>query len=175
MSDLDTKENYLSLSANKLSWLLPVWKSWRLKSTEGLSTSMMIIWALSGIFLGNYNIGANLAVPLWIQPQIFTLIAYMCAIQSMYYVRKWSAVLSISVLCIICVISGAIEYGLVTAFQVCGITSRHMPKRLQNSLISLFKGSTISTNWLGTLVVWCYTRSSHCHWIFTSVLGNICH
>jgi hypothetical protein len=100
---------------------------------------MMIIWALSGIFLGNYNIGANLAIPLWIQPQIFTLIAYMCAIQTMYYVRKWSAMLSISVLFIICVISGAVEYGLVTAFQVCGITSRHMPKTSKLTYITFHR------------------------------------
>ncbi|CAO3658333.1 unnamed protein product [Umbelopsis ramanniana] len=95
-----------------------VWKNWKLKSTEGLSTPMMIIWALSGIFLGNYNIGANLAVPLWIQPQIFALIAYMCALQTMYYQRKWSGTLSLCILFVICVISGAIEYGLVTAFRV---------------------------------------------------------
>lgn len=95
-----------------------VWKTWRLKSTEGLSTSMMIIWALSGIFLGNYNIGADLAVPLWIQPQIFAMIAYMCAAQTMYYERKWSVFLCTSILILVCVISGAIEYGLVTAFQV---------------------------------------------------------
>ncbi|KAG2181703.1 hypothetical protein INT44_008518, partial [Umbelopsis vinacea] len=95
-----------------------VWKNWKLKSTEGLSTPMMIIWALSGIFLGNYNIGANLAVPLWIQPQIFAVIAYICALQTMYYQRKWSKARSLFVLFVICVISGAIEYGLVTAFRV---------------------------------------------------------
>jgi len=82
---------------------------------------MMIIWALSGIFLGNYNIGANLAVPLWIQPQIFALIAYICALQTMYYQRKWSGTLSLFILFVICVISGAVEYGLVTAFRVSNI------------------------------------------------------
>jgi hypothetical protein len=121
-----TRSKYLTSvdeEANRISFpsITLVWKNWKLKSTEGLSTPMMIIWALSGIFLGNYNIGANLAVPLWIQPQIFAVIAYICALQTMYYQRKWSGTLSLFVLFVLCVISGAIEYGLVTAFRVSNI------------------------------------------------------
>ncbi|KAG2177166.1 hypothetical protein INT43_007823 [Umbelopsis isabellina] len=74
-----------------------VWKSWRLKSTEGVSTSMMIIWAIAGVFLGIYNVGAQLAIPLW---------------------RHWSTLASISALVAVCIISGVLEYGFITAFKV---------------------------------------------------------
>jgi hypothetical protein len=79
---------------------------------------MMIIWALSGIFLGVYNIGADLAIPLWIQPQLFALIAFMCASQTMYYERHWSTLTSTTILTAVCIISAALEYGFVTAFLV---------------------------------------------------------
>ncbi|KAJ2961386.1 hypothetical protein NQZ79_g3409 [Umbelopsis isabellina] len=95
-----------------------VWKSWRLKSTEGVSTSMMIIWAIAGVFLGIYNVGAQLAIPLWIQPHLFAVIAFMCASQTLYYQRHWSTLASISALIAVCIISGVLEYALITAFKV---------------------------------------------------------
>lgn len=79
---------------------------------------MMIIWAIAGVFLGIYNVGAQLAIPLWIQPHLFAVIAFMCASQTLYYQRHWSTLASIGALVSACIISGALEYGLITAFKV---------------------------------------------------------
>jgi hypothetical membrane protein len=106
------------LTHKALITFVTVWKSWRLKSTEGVSTSMMIIWAIAGIFLGIYNVGEQLAIPLWIQPHLFAVIAFMCASQTLYYQRHWSTLASISTLIAVCIISGALEYALITAFEV---------------------------------------------------------
>ena len=44
--------------------LLPqVYKSWRTKSTEGLSGALMLIWSISAVFLGVYVIVQDLNIP----------------------------------------------------------------------------------------------------------------
>lgn len=51
--------------------LLPqVWKSWRAKSTTGLSPWLMFTWMVSMCFLGTYNITQRLSIALYVQPQL---------------------------------------------------------------------------------------------------------
>ncbi|KAG8973077.1 hypothetical protein FRB90_010010, partial [Tulasnella sp. 427] len=55
------------ISQGTICWTLQIvpqiWKSWRAKSTEGLSAWLMFIWAISGIPLGVYVIVQNINIP----------------------------------------------------------------------------------------------------------------
>lgn len=50
-------------------------KSYKRKTVEGLSTWMLVIWWIGGIFLGAYVILENFNLPLIIQPQCFNFFA----------------------------------------------------------------------------------------------------
>ncbi|EEB87751.1 hypothetical protein MPER_14777 [Moniliophthora perniciosa FA553] len=52
--------------------LIPqIWKSFRTKSTDGLSEWLVLLWGISGVFLGTYNVVRNFNIPLIIQPHLF--------------------------------------------------------------------------------------------------------
>lgn len=93
-------------------------KSYRRKTTEGVSPWMMLIWALSGAFLGNYNIGLGVAIPLWVQPQLFAFIAYVCLVQEVHYCKGWSTLKTWLALIALCICTGAFEVALLFAFWV---------------------------------------------------------
>ncbi|KAF7309134.1 hypothetical protein MKEN_01115500 [Mycena kentingensis (nom. inval.)] len=62
-----------------------IWKSWRTKSTEGLSHWLVLIWGIAGSFLGAYAILLELNIPLIVQPQLFAFLAYISWGQCQYY------------------------------------------------------------------------------------------
>ncbi|KAF7344016.1 PQ-loop-domain-containing protein [Mycena venus] len=62
-----------------------VWKSWREKSTEGLSPWLVLLWGISTGFLGPYTIILDLNIPLIIQPQLFGFLALVSWGQCQYY------------------------------------------------------------------------------------------
>lgn len=70
--------------------LIPqIWKSYRSKSTDGLSDWLVFLWATSGPLLAVYVIVQNLNVPIILQPHTF---AFLCAVswtQCLFYGRKW--------------------------------------------------------------------------------------
>jgi hypothetical protein len=78
----------------------------------------MLIWCFGGIFMGLYNIGINVAIALWIQPQIFTFFAVMCFTQEFVYQHKWSKLKSTLFFSAVCVFFGALQYALYYAFLV---------------------------------------------------------
>ena len=72
-----------------------VWKSWRTKSTDGLSEYLVyvrslslashlrlntgphrLLWGVSGAFFGVYAVVQNLNVPLIVQPQLLSFLSY---------------------------------------------------------------------------------------------------
>ncbi|KAJ7624816.1 PQ loop repeat-domain-containing protein [Roridomyces roridus] len=66
--------------------LLPqIWKSWRDKSTEGLSPWLVLVWGISSSFLGAYAVVTDLNIPLIIQPQVFGALTYISWGQCQYY------------------------------------------------------------------------------------------
>lgn len=95
------------------------YKTYRRKTTDGVSPWMMLIWALSGVFLGNYNIGVNVAVPLIVQPQLFSFIAYICLAQELYYGSpQWSRWTAMAMFVFLCIFSGGLEVALLFAYWV---------------------------------------------------------
>jgi len=60
-------------------------KSYRTKSTTGLSEWLLLLWAISGSFLGVYVIVQNLNIPLILQSQFFAALSTISWIQCQYY------------------------------------------------------------------------------------------
>ncbi|KAK4055847.1 hypothetical protein OIO90_003102 [Microbotryomycetes sp. JL221] len=101
--------------------LIPqIWKSWRRGSSEGLSTSMMLIWYISGIFLGAYIVAQDLSIALQIQPQIFTLSSAIATAQGIHYDYGRSKLVAWTFLIIATTLAGGLETGLVFAARADG-------------------------------------------------------
>ncbi|KAF7356190.1 PQ-loop-domain-containing protein [Mycena venus] len=62
-----------------------VWKTWREKSTEGLSPWLVLTWGISTAFLGAYTIILDLSIPLVLEPHFF---GFLCLV-------SWGQVLPI--------------------------------------------------------------------------------
>ncbi|KZT59488.1 hypothetical protein CALCODRAFT_493630 [Calocera cornea HHB12733] len=66
------------------------WKSWREKSTHGLSPFLVLIWASCALPLGVYNITLNTNIPLIVQPQLFGTLGAFCWVQCLHYEKHLS-------------------------------------------------------------------------------------
>lgn len=78
----------------------------------------MFIWTFAGLFMGVYNIGLNVALALWIQPQLFTFIALICLMQEFRYQHQWSKTKTAAGFVVCCLVIGALEAGFIFAFRV---------------------------------------------------------
>jgi len=62
-----------------------IYQNYKTKSTYGLSSYLMLLWTLSALFLGVYNILQNINVALIVQPQSFGVLGAVCWVQCLYY------------------------------------------------------------------------------------------
>ncbi|KAJ6507001.1 PQ loop repeat-domain-containing protein [Mycena sanguinolenta] len=94
-----------------------VWKSWREKSTEGLSPWLVLLWGISAGFLGAYIIIRDLNIPLILQPQLFGFLALVSWGQCQYYSlgrsRLAAAVMALGVMLLV----GSFEAAMVFAVR----------------------------------------------------------
>ncbi|KZT59490.1 hypothetical protein CALCODRAFT_450140 [Calocera cornea HHB12733] len=98
--------------------LIPqAWKSWREKSTYGLSPYLMLIWALAALPLGVYNISESVNIPLMVQPQLFGFLACTCWVQCFYYDQHFSKTRTLSIFFGFLVLFGGLEAGFVFAVR----------------------------------------------------------
>ncbi|WVR05229.1 hypothetical protein IAU60_002241 [Kwoniella sp. DSM 27419] len=67
-------------------------KSYRSKSTAGVSAHLMGIWALSGLLFCVYVVVQHLAVPALVQPHICMVLYILLWGQSLYYQYKWARI-----------------------------------------------------------------------------------
>ncbi|KAI0675703.1 PQ loop repeat-domain-containing protein [Trametes maxima] len=94
-----------------------IWKSWRTKSTEGLSEWLVLLWGFSGVPLGVYAITQNLNVPLIFQPQSFAILSYISWAQCQHYGRKRSKLTSFIMFTVAVLFSAGLEVGMVYAIK----------------------------------------------------------
>jgi len=66
-----------------------IWKSYRSKSTDGLSDWLVFLWGISGPFLGVYTVVQHINIPLMLQPQVFAFLCVVSWTQCLFYGRKW--------------------------------------------------------------------------------------
>jgi uncharacterized protein with PQ loop repeat len=117
--------------------LLPqIWKNYRRHSTEGFQPSFMLLWALAGIPLGIYNIVDEQNIPLWIQPQILSLLSLITWGQCYYYGRRWSLKLCISAVIGLAILLGGVEAAGILSFRLVVIKGNgvNWPLYLMSSL-----------------------------------------
>ncbi|ESK97781.1 pq loop repeat protein [Moniliophthora roreri MCA 2997] len=94
--------------------LIPqLWKTFRTKSTDGLSEWTMLGWGIAGGFLGTYTVIQNINVPLIMQPQLFGSLCLVSWSQCQYYGHRRSFTVSLALLAIALTLVGGFEVGMV--------------------------------------------------------------
>ncbi|THH18043.1 hypothetical protein EW146_g2866 [Bondarzewia mesenterica] len=94
-----------------------LWKSWRTKSTEGLSHWLVLTWSLSSIPLAIYSIVQNLNIPLILQPQLFGFLSLLSWGQCMHYGGGHSTRKCILMIIAILIVNAAMQVGFVYAVR----------------------------------------------------------
>jgi len=94
-----------------------VWKSYREKSTQGLSEWLVLCWAISGGFFGVYAVVQNLNIPLIIQPQLFGLLCLISWGQCHYYSSTRPKYVSFIIAVAVIAALGGFEVGMVFAIK----------------------------------------------------------
>ncbi|KAI9632444.1 PQ loop repeat-domain-containing protein [Dioszegia hungarica] len=104
---------YILASAGAAFWIVTIIpqivKSYKTKSTEGLSPWLMALWASSSLFFGSYVIAEKLNVAIQVQPHAFGTLCMVSWAQCCYYSRHWSAREAAGTLLAIMAIAGAFE------------------------------------------------------------------
>lgn len=86
--ELRTAETALAIIGAVLWAVLPIpqiIKSFRLKSTKGLSPLLMLLWAISALFVSAYAIVRDLSLALQIEPHLFGIFAAISWCQCLLY------------------------------------------------------------------------------------------
>ncbi|KAK8869821.1 hypothetical protein IAR55_000389 [Kwoniella newhampshirensis] len=117
------KENYAAENVlgtiGAVLWMIQILpqiiKSYRDKSTKGLSGSLMFIWALASLFLGSYIVVQRLSIPLQIQPQAFGVLGAISWCQCLYYSGRSSKWQTVAVFITFCVVFAGFATGSVYA------------------------------------------------------------
>ncbi|KAF8075044.1 PQ loop repeat-domain-containing protein [Lyophyllum atratum] len=98
--------------------LIPqIWKSWREHSTAGLSHWLVLLWGLSGLFLGVYAIVQDFNIPLIVQPQLFGFLCLFSWGQCLYYDKGASRTIACLSAGGLMVLVGSLEVGIVFAVR----------------------------------------------------------
>lgn len=95
-----------------------LWKSWRSKSTQGLSAILMFVWALSSLPFASYIVAEDLSIPLKIQPHVF---GFLCALswgQCLHYGRGIEARKALLILAAFFTVWAGFETGSIYALKV---------------------------------------------------------
>ncbi|KAG8812690.1 NAD-dependent histone deacetylase sir2 [Serendipita sp. 399] len=92
-----------------------IWKSYREKTTVGLSPWLMLIWSVSAIFLGIYAIVQNINIPIIVQPQAFGMLAALSWVQCLYYDPKRPRSLCVAIFIVYSVLFASLEVAGVYA------------------------------------------------------------
>ncbi|GJE91281.1 PQ-loop repeat-containing protein [Phanerochaete sordida] len=110
--------------------LIPqVWKSWREKSTDGLSHWLVLVWGVAGAFLGVYVIVQKLSVPLIVQPQAFGVLSLISWAQCLYYDHGRSFKTAFAAFLGVLLVSGGFEAGMVYAVKPAYNAGNYAPVR----------------------------------------------
>lgn len=111
--------------------------NYRRHNATGLQPTMMMLWAWAGVPLGVYNIVSRLNIALQVQPQILTLLSLITWAQCHHYERHWTPRrASIVVFSIACAM-GAIEFGLVIAFDTAVARGVRWPLTMMATIAAL--------------------------------------
>lgn len=94
-----------------------IWKSWRDKSTYGLSPFLVLTWASSALPLGVYNIALNTNIPLILQPQLFGTLGAVAWVQCLYYDKHFSLRRTVLTFFAFLIVVGGLQVAFVFAVR----------------------------------------------------------
>ncbi|PPQ62907.1 hypothetical protein CVT24_006305 [Panaeolus cyanescens] len=128
-------------TAGTVCWtgqLIPqVWKSYREKSTKGLSPWLLLIWGFATVFMGAYTFLQRINVPLMLQPQLFGFLSLLCWGQCQYYDLGHSRIKSF-ILTFLCMSAiGLLEFLLVFFLRPIHEKGNHVPAQILGILASV--------------------------------------
>ncbi|KAI0705221.1 PQ loop repeat-domain-containing protein [Cytidiella melzeri] len=124
--------------------LLPqIWKSWREKSTEGLSPFIGLLWGISGAFLGVYVIVQDLNIPLIVQPQVLSFLSLVSWSQCQYYDKNRPLRTCILWLLGLLVVLGGFEAGMIFAIRPAYHKGNHKPVQFFGIMSSILLSSAL--------------------------------
>jgi uncharacterized protein with PQ loop repeat len=109
---------YLALVFWSFQLVPQAWKNYKNKSAEGLSAGMLWIWIASSVFVGVYCLLADLALPLFLQPELFSFFTLICIVQESYYDRKWPLIKALSFFILVVVMFGGLQAAFYYIFMV---------------------------------------------------------
>ncbi|KAI9801230.1 MAG: hypothetical protein M1825_003504 [Sarcosagium campestre] len=92
--------------------------NYRRHQTDGLQSSMMMLWAIAGVPLGIYNIVQEFNIALRIQPQILTLLSLATWAQCCYYGNHWPIKKCAVFVIPIAALFGGVEVALILALRI---------------------------------------------------------
>ncbi|EIW69675.1 hypothetical protein TREMEDRAFT_62544 [Tremella mesenterica DSM 1558] len=92
-------------------------KSYRTKSTHGLSPWLMLLWAGSAFTYGPYAFTQHLSIAFCVQAQLFYLFTCISFSQCLYYSSGYSVIKSISVLFALLLLFAGFETGSIFALR----------------------------------------------------------
>ncbi|KAJ7314425.1 PQ loop repeat-domain-containing protein, partial [Mycena albidolilacea] len=106
-----------------------IWKSWREKSTEGLSPWLVLLWGVSAPFLGAYTLILNLSVPLILEPHFFGSLCLVSWCQCQHYAhhRSWrtSTSMTLAIALLLAGFEAGLVFGLRLLFDAGSAPARH--------------------------------------------------
>lgn len=97
-------------------------------STEGLHSSMMILWSIAGLPLAIHNILSGQHIALQIQAEVLTGLSLVTWAQTMYYGKKWSIKKSIYVTAMFVLAFVAVQTGFIVGFKHGNVPVCHQEK-----------------------------------------------
>jgi len=124
-----------------------IYKSYRSKSTDGLSEWLMMLWALSGSFLGVYMIVQDLNIPLIIQPQLFATLVTISWAQCQYYGNKRPRHICLLAHFVVLTVLAGFEIGMVYAVRPAFHKGNRRPARV----FAVLSAVTISAFYRNTM------------------------
>lgn len=98
--------------------LIPqIWTNWRTKSTDGLPSSMMFLWALCGVPFGTYSVVQKFNMPIQVQPQVFMALCLASWAQTLVYSRRWPAWPTTALALAVGAVFGGVEAALTVTIR----------------------------------------------------------
>ncbi|BGP53205.1 hypothetical protein JCM8202_002761 [Rhodotorula sphaerocarpa] len=110
-----------------------VFLNYRRKTTEGLSGSLCVLWALSGACLGIYAIVQNINIPIIVQPHCYGSLCAVMFCQKLHYDRKWSVMRALGAFAAYAIATAGFEVAMVYA-------SRHVVDHLHSNGLTMTWG-----------------------------------
>ncbi|KAI9638262.1 uncharacterized protein MKK02DRAFT_6739, partial [Dioszegia hungarica] len=107
-----------------------IYKSYKTKSTHGLSSAFMLAWACTQLALGPYTIVQQFAIPLQIQPQAFAFFSAVSWSQCLHYGKEMSTIKAAACLVALLTVLAGAQVGSVFGLRAGRAAGTEVPVKV---------------------------------------------